>query len=83
MKVDNIDFKHLDKVKSSYLKRLNYATKFNCISLLIFITDLNELIVKGDICIYDDWFSTGDLVIKKNKISSNDVSSVIYFLGRN
>ena len=42
----------------------------------------NELIVKGDICIYDDWFSTGDLVIKENKISSNDASPVIYFLGR-
>ena len=26
-----------------------------------------ELIVKGDICVYDDWFSTGDLVIQKNK----------------
>ena len=31
------------------------------------ISDSNELIVKGDICIYDDWFSTGDLVIKKIK----------------
>ena len=47
------------------------------------ISDSNELIVRGDICIYDDWFFTGDLVIKKNKISSNDISSVIYFLGRN
>ena len=40
MKTDNIDFKHLDKVKSSYLKHLFYATKFNCVSLLIFITGL-------------------------------------------
>ena len=47
------------------------------------ISDSNELIVKGDICIYDDWFSTGDLVIKKNKISSQNASPVIYFLGRN
>ncbi|MDA7835378.1 AMP-binding protein [Methylophilaceae bacterium] len=47
------------------------------------ISDLNELIVKGDICIYDDWFFTGDLVIKKIKISSYDESPVIYFLRRN
>ena len=47
------------------------------------ISDSNELIVKGDICIYDDWFSTGDLVIQKNKISSHNASPVIYFLGRN
>ena len=40
MNVDNIDVKHLDKVKLSYLKHLFYATKFNCISLLIFITGL-------------------------------------------
>jgi hypothetical protein len=40
MKVDKIDFKHLDKVKLSYLKHLFYATKFNCVSLLIFITGL-------------------------------------------
>ena len=47
------------------------------------ISDSNELIVKGDICIYDDWFSTGDLVIQKNKISSHNARPVIYFLGRN
>ena len=40
MNTDNIDFKHLYKVKSSYLKHLSYATKFNCVSLLIFITGL-------------------------------------------
>jgi hypothetical protein len=40
MKGDNIDFKHLDKVKSSYLKHLFYATKFNCVSLLILLTGL-------------------------------------------
>ena len=40
MKTDNIDFKHLDKVKSSYLKHLLYATRFNFVSLLIFITGL-------------------------------------------
>jgi len=26
----------------------------------------NELIVKGDICVYDDWFDTGDVVVRKN-----------------
>ena len=26
------------------------------------ISEWNELIVKGDICVYDDWFATGDLV---------------------
>ena len=51
--------------------------------LINFMLNINELIVKGDICIYDDWFSTGDLVIQKNKISSHNKSPVIYFLGRN
>ena len=26
----------------------------------------NCLIVKGDICVYDDWFDTGDVVVRKN-----------------
>ena len=46
------------------------------------ISDSNELIVKGDICIYDDWFATGDLVMKKNKTSSHQTKSIMYFLGR-
>ncbi len=32
------------------------------------VTEQNELIVKGDICVYDDWFHTGDKVIKKGNI---------------
>ena len=27
----------------------------------------DELYVKGDICVYDDWFPTGDIVKKVNK----------------
>ena len=27
----------------------------------------NELYVKGDICVYDDWFATGDLVRFNNE----------------
>ena len=46
------------------------------------ISESNELIVKGDICVYDDWFFTGDLVIKKNKITY-DKSPVLFYLGRN
>jgi len=34
----DIDFKHLTKVNSGYFKHLYYATKFNFVSLLIFIT---------------------------------------------
>lgn len=34
----------------------------------------DELYVKGDMCVYDDWFATGDLVIKK--------SNGIYYRGR-
>jgi acyl-CoA synthetase (AMP-forming)/AMP-acid ligase II len=26
------------------------------------ISEWNELMVKGDICVYDDWFATGDIV---------------------
>ncbi len=37
MKLD-IDFKHLSKVKSDYFKHLYYATKFNFVALLIFVT---------------------------------------------
>ena len=33
-----------------------------------------QLWVKGDICVYDDWFATGDIVEKKN--------DMFYFLGR-
>ena len=34
----------------------------------------NELYVRGDICVYDDWFGTGDLVEHKG--------DVFYYLGR-
>ncbi len=34
----------------------------------------NELYVKGDICIYDDWYATGDIVKKQG----ND----LYYVGR-
>ena len=40
MKESFVNFKHLDNAKSNYIKHLLYATKFNCISLLIFITGL-------------------------------------------
>ena len=33
-----------------------------------------ELHVKGDICIYDDWFATGDIVTKEN--------GHFYYMGR-
>lgn len=33
-----------------------------------------ELYVKGDICVYDDWFATGDLVLKKE--------GMFYYVGR-
>ena len=34
-----------------------------------------ELVVKGDICIYNDWFKTGDIV-------TTDLSSNLYYKGR-
>ena len=37
MKLD-LDFKHLSKVKVGYLKHFMYATYFNFLALLIFIT---------------------------------------------
>ena len=40
MKDGIVDFKHLGNAKSTYIKHLFYATQFNCISLLIFITGL-------------------------------------------
>ena len=48
-------------------------TNLNDCSALL--SDSNELIVKGDICIYDDWFSTGDLVTQKNKIFSEHLKT--------
>ena len=34
----------------------------------------NQLFVRGDICVYDDWFATGDIVTYNN--------GVYYYLGR-
>jgi acyl-CoA synthetase (AMP-forming)/AMP-acid ligase II len=34
----------------------------------------NELFVRGDICVYDDWFATGDLV--------SQVDEMYYYMGR-
>lgn len=39
MKLD-IDWKHLSKVKSNYFKHFAYATYFNFLALLVFITGL-------------------------------------------
>lgn len=33
-----------------------------------------ELYVKGDICVYDDWFATGDIV--------SEVNGMFYYMGR-
>mgnify|MGYP001329227515 CR=1 FL=1 len=38
----------------------------------------NKLFVKGDICVYDDWFNTQDFV----KLNENS-PSVMYYVGRN
>jgi acyl-CoA synthetase (AMP-forming)/AMP-acid ligase II len=38
------------------------------------ISEWNELIVKGDICVYNDWFATGDKVVSKDNI--------LYYEGR-
>ena len=38
------------------------------------ISEWNELSVKGDICVYDDWFKTGDLV--------EEHKSVLFYNGR-
>lgn len=37
--------------------------------------DNNELIVKGDICVYDDWFATNDLVFQ-------NILGDLYYYGR-
>ena len=45
----------------------------NCVHCDVKIED-NQLFVRGDICVYDDWFATGDLVTYNN--------GVYYYLGR-
>jgi len=45
----------------------------NCAYCDVKIED-NQLFVRGDICVYDDWFATGDLVTYNN--------GVYYYLGR-
>jgi acyl-CoA synthetase (AMP-forming)/AMP-acid ligase II len=42
----------------------------------------NELLVKGDMCIYDDWFNTGDLVELKYKVPPLGYFAVLYYAGR-
>lgn len=41
-----------------------------------------QLHVKGDICIYDDWFATGDLVKEKHKIPPHRYFPILYCAGR-
>lgn len=65
-------FKDIDEVR--YLKSVNSAIlgdRFYCDWKI----ENNELIVKGEICIYDDWYPTQDLVYVNN--------NVLYYTGRN
>ena len=38
------------------------------------ISDKDQLKVKGDICVYDDWFETGDKIVARDR--------VLYYYGR-
>lgn len=38
------------------------------------ISEWDQLIVKGDICVYDDWFKTGDRIVARDNI--------LYYYGR-
>jgi acyl-CoA synthetase (AMP-forming)/AMP-acid ligase II len=41
-----------------------------------------QLHVKGDICIHDGWFATGDLVKEKHKIPPHRYFPILYYAGR-
>ena len=71
----NIEFDNLEYVK--YVKERCFegytilGNKFYCDWKIID----HELYVKGDTCIYDDWFATGDIV-------ALDMGTRMYYLGR-
>ena len=71
----NIEFDNLEYVK--YVKERCFegytilGNKFYCDWKIID----HELYVKGDTCIYDDWFATGDIV-------ALDMGNRMYYLGR-
>ena len=42
----------------------------------------NELLVKGDICVYDGWFRTGDKVVLHYKMPQLGYFPILYFDSR-
>ena len=53
---------------------ISQTEKFNFKPALFTVRENGELVVKGDICIYDDWYQTKDKV--------KEVDGVLFYLGR-
>ena len=71
----NASIKHVGDIEKYYPNKINGLTllgdNFYCDHKII----KDQLYVKGDICVYDDWFATGD------KVAKNAVGDY-YYVGR-
>jgi hypothetical protein len=69
----NAVFNNIDYVNELRASSLNYSILGNIYYCDHKVED-GALYVRGDLCVYDDWFNTQDLV--------QDVNSTLYYVGR-
>jgi len=77
----NMTFRDLDRVKE-HRKIGNKKSILGDTFYVNYKIIRNELYVKGDICIYDKWFGTGDLVEEEFYEYRSNNKSILYFIGR-
>lgn len=70
----NKTFYNIDQVLEEKSKSVDYATILGDTFYCDYKIVDNELFVKGDICVYDDWYGTGDIV--------SDHNNTLYYHGR-
>ena len=74
----NMTFGDLDRVKEHKIKSRQKSVLGDTFYVNYKIVG-EELYVKGDICVYDDWFATGDLVEKNSYKYGTTSHSILYF----
>ena len=70
----NTVFSNIEQVQAAKLRRLS-GTLLGNTKYIDYKIENNQLKIKGEICVYKDWFKTGDLV-------EENLSGDLYYLGR-
>ena len=63
-----------------FLCTITHKNYLNCLYKIDYTND--QLYIKSDLCIHNDWFATGDKVELKYKIPQLGYFPILYYKGR-